>query len=264
MSRRTFYELFPDMEACFIAAFEDGMSRLEDAIAAVVSEGGRWRERIRDGLGALLAFFDEEPAVARVLVIEGLRAGDRALELRRRRLAEVARILDGGRSECAKGREPPALIAEGVVGAVLAIIHAQLSQRDPRPLIELAGSLTAMIVLPYAGPVAAKREAKRSPVRTGVGRHARSRTTNAFDGLGIRLTYRTARVLAAIAEQPGASNRRIATAAGIADEGQTSRLLARLQHAQLVHDTGGGQARGEPKAWWLTPKGSDVQRAIAG
>jgi len=71
---------------------------------------------------------------------------------------------------------------------------------------------------------------------------------------GFRLTVRTHLVLTAVAEHVGASNREIAGAAGVRDEGQISRLLARLADRGLVRDTAGATA-GFPKAWQLTPTG---------
>jgi DNA-binding MarR family transcriptional regulator len=79
----------------------------------------------------------------------------------------------------------------------------------------------------------------------------------------MRLTYRTVRALMAIAEHPGSSNRVIANAAEVIDQGQMSKLLARLQQLGLIENTGGGSARGEPNAWTLTDKGWRVQGALA-
>lgn len=78
----------------------------------------------------------------------------------------------------------------------------------------------------------------------------------------MRITYRTVRVLIAIADTPGASNREIATAAGIGDQGQVSKLLTRLEHLGLVHNNGIGHAKGAPNAWTLTTKGQRVEQAI--
>jgi hypothetical protein len=50
--------------------------------------------------------------------------------------------------------------------------------------------------------------------------------------------YRSARVLAVIAAQPGASNREVADGAEVSDEGQISRLLARLKNLGLIHNPG--------------------------
>jgi hypothetical protein len=80
--------------------------------------------------------------------------------------------------------------------------------------------------------------------------------------LGIRSTYRTGCVLAAIAKHPGASNREVADAAGILDEGQISRLLKRLQKLGLIENTGLGHTKGEPNAWWLTTKDSALQPGV--
>lgn len=78
----------------------------------------------------------------------------------------------------------------------------------------------------------------------------------------MRPTYRTMCVLAAIADQPGASNREVAAAAGIRDEGQASRLLKRLAGLGLIENTGPGHLSGGPNAWVLTARGVEVLRAI--
>jgi chromosome segregation and condensation protein ScpB len=79
----------------------------------------------------------------------------------------------------------------------------------------------------------------------------------------MRLTYRTVRVLMAVAAHPGSSNRAIGERAGMADQGQTSKLLARLQGFGLIENTGRGSTRGEPNVWTLTAKGWEVHGAIA-
>ena len=62
-------------------------------------------------------------------------------------------------------------------------------------------------------------------------------------------TYRTERVLEAIARHPGASNREVADFAGVLDEGQISKLLKRLESLGLIENTGEGQPKGKPNAW---------------
>ena len=60
---------------------------------------------------------------------------------------------------------------------------------------------------------------------------------------------------------PGASNREIAEGAGIADQGQISKLLTRLERLQLVHNIGEGQIMGSSNEWYLTDRGGQVERA---
>lgn len=276
VSRRTFYELFSDREDCLLAAFDQAVARLGDMVASEYTGEGRWRERIRAALALLLRQFDTEPDVARLCVVEAPRAGPVLLERRRQVLDALARAVDEGRLEARAGSEPPPLTAQGVVGGVLAVIHARLVEgtspgsgggRTKRassgagPLVQLTGPLMAMIVHPYLGPVAARKELERPmPAPT---RAAPRNGADPFKGLPIRFTYRTARVLATIAEDPGASNRHIADSAGIADEGQTSRLLRRLENCELIENRGEGHTRGEPNAWTLTERGEAIHAAIA-
>jgi DNA-binding MarR family transcriptional regulator len=76
----------------------------------------------------------------------------------------------------------------------------------------------------------------------------------------MEVTYRTSRVLAAIAAQPDASNREVADAAGISDQGQASKLLARLENLRLIHNPGEWRV-GRRHAWRLTARGKRVERA---
>jgi DNA-binding PadR family transcriptional regulator len=69
-------------------------------------------------------------------------------------------------------------------------------------------------------------------------------------------------VLDAVASRPGGSNREVADSAGITDEGQISRLLARLQGLGLIENSGEGQVKGRPNAWRLTDEGTEVEQAI--
>ena len=78
----------------------------------------------------------------------------------------------------------------------------------------------------------------------------------------MRLTYRTLRVLAAIADHPRASNREIADGAEVADQGQISKLLSRLESLGLIHNHGAGQPSGAPNAWNLTPRGEEIHLAL--
>jgi len=83
----------------------------------------------------------------------------------------------------------------------------------------------------------------------------------------MRFTYRTMRVLMSIAELGGRgtypSNRAVGESAGIGDQGQASKLLARLHKLDLIENQGGDPARGEPNAWTLTTMGREVHDTIA-
>jgi predicted transcriptional regulator len=131
---------------------------------------------------------------------------------------------------------------------------------DPGRLVELAGPLVGMIVMPYLGSAAARAELER-PVPRGASR-GRVASVNPLKDLEMRLTYRTVRVLGAVAAHPGSSNRGVGEASGMRDQGQTSKLLARLERLGLIENTDAGSAQGGPNAWSLTHRGLEVHGVL--
>jgi AcrR family transcriptional regulator len=267
VSRRTFYELFEDREDCFRAAFELAVGRAAERVVPAYRAAGGWEERMRAGVGALLGFLEDEPDLGALCVVDALGAGPRALEDRARIVKLLVDAVHDGCARTKGGAQPTRLTAEGVVGAVLAVLHARLAESGSQQqrvsslsrMSSLLGPLVGMIVLPYLGAAAAAREAAR-PVP------ARRRVSHAggdpLRDLDMRLTYRTVRVMLAIGASPGASNREVADAAGVLDQGQISKLLARLEHLGLTENRGAGGSRGEPNAWSLTFRGREIEHTI--
>jgi AcrR family transcriptional regulator len=264
VSRKTFYDTFADREECFLVAFEQALEHARElAVEAYEREPG-WRDGIRAALARLLIFMDDEPALAKLCMIEALCAGERVLQRRAKVLEELAAVIDRGRLVTQVASEPPQVTAEGIVGAVFAVVHTRLLEGRTRLLQDLLGSLMSMIVLPYLGATAASRELTRPPLETGGTRRPPGRPPRAHDplaGLNIRLTYRTVRVLMIIAEYPGASNREIARGSGIVDQGQISKLLTRLERLRLVENVGDGAEKGAANAWHLTGRGAQLERS---
>jgi AcrR family transcriptional regulator len=288
VSRRLFYELFADIEDCFLATFDWAVGQARtSAVEAYVAESG-WREAIRGALAALLYFFDEQPLLAQLCVVHAAGGGPRVLEHRSRVMAELCEVVDRGRAEASGSRVPGPVVAEGVVGAVLAVLYTRLLARgagadigdrvakrgravldgeapraDEPPLIDLHGELMSLILLPYLGAGVAGRELRRpAPPRRARAAHIEPwpPPRPMLDEPGARLTYRTVRVLRAIAELPAASNREVAERAGIVDQGQISKILSRLEYQGLVVNRGGSNpARGTPNSWWLTERGEALE-----
>jgi AcrR family transcriptional regulator/DNA-binding MarR family transcriptional regulator len=283
VSRRLFYELFADIEDCFLATFDWGVEQARTlATDAYAAEQG-WREGIRAGLAAILRFLDERPLVAQLCVVHAAGGGPRVLERRSLVIAELCEVVDRGRaldsSSAGVRRTPAPVMAEGVVGAVMAVLYSRLHARgtglaeddvddveDAQPLIELHGELMSLIVLPYLGSKVAGNELRRavpSP-RPQVASIASELTRSLpSERSSSRLTYRTVRVLMSIAELPGPSNREVAERVGIVDQGQISKLLTRLEYQGLIVNRGAdSRARGTPNAWWLTERGEALEREL--
>lgn len=277
VSRRTFYEVFEDSEDCFMAALDREVTRIGRAVASAYGQPGSWRARVRAALTVLLELLDGDPDVGRLLIVESLAAGPRALAYRERALGPILVAVDEGRAELRRGEGPPPLTAASVIGGVLAVLHSSLLSQEPRSewpqaqapvscsverpcLVDLTSSLMSMIVLPYLGRAAAKRELQR-PVSSRPDL-PRERFKSPLGGLDMRLTYRTVRVLSTIARHPACSNRQVGEGADIEDQGQVSKLLARLQKLGLVDNTDASTTRGGPNAWVLTARGEGVMHSI--
>lgn len=268
VSRRTFYDLYDEREDCLLDAFEAGVERLTARVVPAYMGEKSWREGVRAALLGLLEYFDAEPALARLCLVETLKGGPPVLARRRAVVDALTSAIDAGREQT-KAADPPPLTAESVVGGAISVIHTRLGMSGARPLIELTGPLMSMIVLPYLGPAAARKELERPIPRPRAARkysngHMPPVASDPFRGLPIRITFRTVRVLSTIGGRPDASNREIGQDAGVADQGQMSKLLRRLENAGLIENHGQGQIRGEANAWRLTAQGHGVLHAVGG
>jgi AcrR family transcriptional regulator len=271
VSRRTFYELFTNREECIAGVLQSAASALQRELEAQDIGGLAWRERMRQGLWAILCFLDREPLLARVAVVDTQCGSGLVLAAREAIIRRLVALVDEGRGEktaaaCSQ------LTAEGVLGATVAIIYQSLVRQDQvrdtrpdKPLGGLFAELLGVILLPYLGPGAARREQARrtpSPARTGAAERPIPLGSDPLAGLPMRVTYRTARVLEGVGEHAGVSNRQVADYAGISDQGQVSKLLTRLERLGLLQNTGAGHIKGEPNAWQLTTRGQLVTDSI--
>jgi hypothetical protein len=235
------------------------------ALAVALTRAGydpqaRWVDRVRAGLHALLEFADQEPELAR-LCLERALVGRAAHPCLDRALNQLAQAIDEGRGASAASRQPPSLTAQSVLGGSLGLVYARLIAGDGRSLVELRNPLMATIVLPYLGQRAARSEQlRREPTRLAAQRNGRR--SGERPALGIRPTYRTKRVLAVLAAQSGLCNSQVAERAGIKDQGQVSKLLARLDRLALIENTGAGHSKGRANAWRLTREGTELLREI--
>jgi AcrR family transcriptional regulator len=266
VSRTTFYDLFEDCEDCLLAAFDLTLAQAREIAIEAYRSQPDWRGGMRAAVFSLLTFIDREPGLARLCMVDVLGAGQRVLDRRAEALQELADAIDMGSGLASPSHQPQPLVAHAIAGGIVGVLHSRLLRKQDASPTELLGALTSMIVMPYLGRAVAAEEFD-APVpqvdASQAQRHSQP-TANPLAEIDIRVTYRTVRVLMAIAETPNASNRVIATNAGIVDQGQISKLLRRLEGLELIENSGLGQARGAANSWRLTKLGTQVQRATEG
>lgn len=261
LSRRVFYDLFEGREACLLAILE-GFAR---GVSWSFSQAGlarlAWPQRVRGALEIILGHLDGDPSLGRVCVVESLRGGPQVLERRAELMRFLARALETGAPQPAGSVCGTSVAAEAMVGAAHGVLYARLLTREDVASSALVGDLVTLVTLPYLGPDQARARAKVSmrrppqlaPVRL---RPAESRGARArLQAVPMRYTHRTAMVLASVAARPGATNRQLADDSGVRDEGQMSKLLARLQRLGLIVNETPEGLRNMRNAWCLTPDG---------
>lgn len=175
-----------------LAVFDDAVAEIAGRVEPAYRQADGWQEQTRAGLVELLRFCDERPDVARELVIDSIAWGPEVLRRRARLLDTLAAALDRGcateadpfdvsgpsadpvpataaaSSETRHAAQPPGT-AENLVGACISLVHTRLLQAEGGRFLELLPSLMSMIVHPYLGPRAAKRELERSFAYARVG-----------------------------------------------------------------------------------------------
>ncbi len=258
VSESAFFEVFESAEACFSATFEEGLARLTRVVQQAARREQRWLGRLRCGLVALLGFMDDEPGWARLLFCKAPVESTLAFRCEQRVLGVLTALLDDGSPQAIGELTPePQLTAELVIGGVFSVIRARISELDTdrASLVELAPSLTAFIVRPYLGQAVASAELAGDDAAIA---DASPSVGDAVAPLPVPVSYRTTLVLSAIASAPRSSNREIAAAAGLGDEGQTSHLLRRLAQRGLIEKVRPRSGSRRENAWLLTPCGRHV------
>jgi AcrR family transcriptional regulator len=158
ISRTTFYAMFEDKEACFLAAYDGVADALIRRIAKAYEAEERWPQRARAGLAVLLAALTEEPAIARLALVDVGAAGPAAQRRYRAALQRLTPLFEEGRDFAPGGRSLPANTSRMAIGAVAGLISDELAEGRAEYLPSLLSDLLFATLVPYIGPAAAARE----------------------------------------------------------------------------------------------------------
>jgi AcrR family transcriptional regulator len=156
--RQAFYDNFADKDACYLAALDYGIGRLEAEAARGAEGEERWRGKLRGGLCALLDLLDAEPDFGRGAIIGVHSAGPEALARRAKAMKKAAEFIDLARLEAGGAESPPQIAPEGIVAGIHAIVHSRLSTGATDGFRGLLPEFMYFAVLPYFGADAAGAE----------------------------------------------------------------------------------------------------------
>jgi AcrR family transcriptional regulator len=141
VSRRAFYELFPNKEECFLATYDIVVARARKrAVDAWVSERG-WANRLHAACKALLDDAAENPNGPRLVLVEALGIGPRVRE--RMHLAGLTfeRLIGTAFQAAPDGVGFPRLTSRGIVGGVRHVAFTRMLAARERELYTLTDEL---------------------------------------------------------------------------------------------------------------------------
>jgi AcrR family transcriptional regulator len=157
----TFFGLFDDMEACFLAA----VAKLGEEVRETVSDTGlttaEWPFAVRRSLEALMRYFAARPAYTQTIATGVFAMGQRAVDLGAELACEVAAKLTAG-APCKPRTE---LAQEGIEGAIWHTIYCQTANGGTGALPGLSDYLSYVVLAPFLGAEEAARivTADRTP-----------------------------------------------------------------------------------------------------
>ena len=267
VSHHTFYEHFDTLEDCFSSLLDDGAQLVVRAISESFAAERSWVDGARSALVASLSLFDREPALARVLLVEVTAAGPAVRERREVHLAALTAAIER-HCGCVEERSPHPFAAAGASASLLGVLHTRLVMEADELLISLLGPMMGLVTVSYLDPPAVRREVElgerlaREIVATRAASCTASRGGTGAVPAALRdpRAHRARACLRYLVDNPGASNREVAAAVGIARHTQVSALLARLERMDLLDKRAG--APGRPNAWQVTQRGSQIAGSL--
>jgi AcrR family transcriptional regulator len=165
VSRRTFYDMFADKEDCFLRAYELIVDRLLAAVAdSYASVEGDWPRQLGAALRAVTELFRSEPELARLVVVEALAAGHRALRQRDALLKRFVVFFEGGRAALPAAIQGEELLLQAVVGGLYEAFYGYIVEGQADRLPDLLPDLLYCALVPFVGHGAATEasESERS------------------------------------------------------------------------------------------------------
>ncbi len=263
VSHHVFLDLFGGFDGCMQALLDWTLERVSGLIWEAARRESCWQDGVLAGIETALVFLESEPALARACLLEVVASSAEERARRTKLFNDLAALIDTARAHLSLERQPPDLTAEAALMSVLGILRRRLLDGEVPPFVALLGQLTEAIVLPYFGPTAASRAARRGDERATMLLRLHSADAS-HPPIPAMLRHASAHRLRAcliyLAEHPGASNKAVASAIGISHLGQASTLLARLYDAKLLVKRPGGAGR--PNSWSLSSYGVEVSRAL--
>jgi AcrR family transcriptional regulator/DNA-binding transcriptional ArsR family regulator len=161
VSLRSFYDLFPDKQACFLGAVRSLLGTTIDLVLNSKAEGD-WAEETTRGVQTAASLVAVQAAASRMCLVETYVAGAEAVELADATMARIEALMRERLAGSDRWGEMPPEIATVALGAVLETFRSRLIGGQAERVPAIAEELTALL-LGYEPPARPLRAAARPP-----------------------------------------------------------------------------------------------------
>lgn len=188
VSRRSFYEHFPNKEECLLAAFDESRQRLTEAMVRAYDPKMEGREQVQAIVRALFNATLERPSATRLVCVDVIAAGERGMERWGRGAARFERYLGEVFAQAPGEGGIPEPVAKAVVGALRKILYSRVasgqSGRALRAELERAQpEVVDWICSYYPSPAGIPMRPRRRRAATGAKGKADGRSRGRAGGL---------------------------------------------------------------------------------
>ncbi len=158
LSRRTFYNYYPDKAEAFADVYTQVTDFLCEAMAQAAAAERGWPAKVRAALGALLGSYAANPVLVGFTLVAPPAAGGEVAAAYRAFLARLLEVL--GRERPKRTRTPPPAAEYGLIGGLAALIAAAADQGGAEALSGLLPEAVELVLTPYVGREAAAKAAQ--------------------------------------------------------------------------------------------------------
>ena len=168
VARRTFYEHFPNKQACFLATYDAILQRSMTKVAEAYSVSDNWETKIQ---AAFLAFVDEvlsNPDAAQLVLIHSASAGEASIKRRNSGIIAFEALIRDSLNRDPAYQDISETTVKAIVGGVRQIIYSRLRSGRSVELPDLVPDLLTWartyrdpVAVPEIDALAGKRATRR-------------------------------------------------------------------------------------------------------
>jgi AcrR family transcriptional regulator len=155
VARKTLYDNFDGKEEVFLGALDSAIDEMAARIDEACTAAGEDRaDRVTAGLDVFLGYVAENPAIARMCIVEAMSATPTSAERYDTAIERFVLLLRGSGPS---GSGLPETTEETLVGGVAWILHQEIRRGRAEQALDLMPQLLDFVLSPYLGVGRQKR-----------------------------------------------------------------------------------------------------------